>query len=265
MKRFISRITFFTLIPYASICLGLFFFQERLLFAPVPLAEDHAFKVKGVEEVFIDVLGARISALHFKNENPKGLIFFLHGNSGNLDNWLTSTSFYERSNFDLFMIDYRGYGKSTGRIESEEQLKNDVRIAWDSVAPEYEGKAKIIYGRSLGTALASDLSVEIQPDMTILVSPYYSMSEMAQLYYPWVPGLILRYSMNTSQDLPKINNPIYIFHGDKDQLIPIEHSIRLSKLSKQAHMIRVKGALHDDIHHFREYEENLIYILSRNF
>lgn len=265
MKRFISRITFFTLLLYTSICLGLFFFQERLLFVPTHLAEDHVFKVKGVEEVFIDVPGARLSALHFKNENPKGLVFFLHGNAGSLDNWLTSTTFYERTNFDLFMIDYRGYGKSTGRIESEEQLKNDVRIAWDSVVPQYEGKARIIYGRSLGTALASDLSVSIQPEMTILVSPYHSMSEMAQLYYPWVPGFILRYSLNTAQDIAKINNPIYIFHGDKDQLIPMDHSIRLSKLSKHAYMIKVKGAFHDDIHQFSEYEDTLINILSENF
>ena len=66
--------------------------------------------------------GATLHALHFMQEQPRGLVFFLHGNAGNLQTWTTGIDFYRRVNYDLFILDYRGYGKSTGHIESEQQL-----------------------------------------------------------------------------------------------------------------------------------------------
>jgi uncharacterized protein len=257
MKNFITRFILFAGVLYFGICLALYLFQEQLLFVPMKLSQDHVFSVPGVEEVFIDVPGARISALHYKNENPRGLIFFLHGNAGSLDNWLRSTAFYQKTNFDLFMIDYRGFGKSTGRIKSEEQLIRDVHASWKQVIGEYEDKLKIVYGRSLGTALAAELSLAVRPDMTILVSPYYSMHEMARLYYPWVPGFILRYPLDTAHYLEQIQNPVMIIHGDQDTIIPLEHSQRLTTVSENASLITIPGAMHDDIHNFKKYDATL--------
>ena len=109
--------------------------QESLLFYPAPLPPEHAFALPDVHEVSVDVGGARLSALHLRLPDPKGVVFFLHGNAGNLSTWFTGSAFYRRANYDLFMVDYRGYGKSTGRIDSEEQLRADVRKVWDAVAP----------------------------------------------------------------------------------------------------------------------------------
>jgi alpha-beta hydrolase superfamily lysophospholipase len=88
------------------------------------------------------------------------------------------SDFYRAANYDLFMLDYRGYGKSSGRIESEAQLRADVLAAWRTVEAQYAGKRKVIYGRSLGTALAAGLAAEVQPDLTILVSPYCDMAQL---------------------------------------------------------------------------------------
>lgn len=81
-----------------------------------------------------------LAALYFAQEKPRGLLFFLHGNACNLQTWTTGVEFYRRVNYDLFILDYRGYGKSSGRIESEAELHADVRAAWDAVAPGYHGK-----------------------------------------------------------------------------------------------------------------------------
>ena len=162
--------------------------QERLLFAPEPLPADHRFDSgPDVHERTIDVPGARLSALHLKRPAPRGVVFFLHGNAGNLLNWFVDLDFYRQSNFDLFMIDYRGYGKSTGRIENEAQLHADVRAAWDAVAPAYAGSKRVLLGRSLGSALAARLAVAVQPELTVLVSPYSSMGALAAEHHPWVP------------------------------------------------------------------------------
>ncbi len=174
---------------------AVYWHQEALLFQPAPLPKSHSFAIPDTREVSIEVEGATLSALHLRVPNPKGVVFFLHGNGGNLASWFTNPGFYRRVNYDLFMIDYRGYGKSTGRIESEGQLRADVRRAWDWVAPQYAGKANVIYGRSLGSALAGGLAAEIQPALTILVSPYCSMAELARLHYPLIPTALLRYPL----------------------------------------------------------------------
>jgi len=126
-----------------------------------------------IHEVAIDVPGAWLSALHLKLPNPKGVVFFLHGNAGSLENWFVNPEFYRHANYDLFMVDYRGYGKSTGRIESEAQLRADVCAVWATVVPQYTGRKVVVYGRSLGSGLAAGLAAEMgsanhPPDLTVL-------------------------------------------------------------------------------------------------
>jgi pimeloyl-ACP methyl ester carboxylesterase len=231
--------------------------QESLLFYPEPLPPGHAFALPDVREVSIDVDGATLSALHLRLPDPKGIVFFLHGNGGNLATWFTGSAFYRRANYDLFMLDYRGYGRSTGRIASEAQLRADVRKAWDSIAPLYRGKRQVIYGRSLGTALAAGLAGEVQPDLTILVSPYWSMNDLARTHFPWVPPALLRYPLATNLDIRGIRTPVMLIHGERDPLIPIGHSERLQAAMPQVEFLRVPGAAHDDVHRFDLYLDAL--------
>ena len=120
---------------YVLLLAALWWGQERLLFMPQPLPSDHRFELgSDVHERTIDVPGARLHALHLQLPAPRGVVFFLHGNAGNLQSWFVDLEFYRSANFDLFMLDYRGYGKSAGRIESEAQLHADVRAAWTNLA-----------------------------------------------------------------------------------------------------------------------------------
>ena len=228
--------------------------QERLLFHPEPLAADHVFALgEGVHETTVQVPGATLSALHLQLPAPKGVVFFLHGNGGNLQTWFINAEFYRRANFDLFMIDYRGYGKSSGQIDSEAQLRADVRAAWDSVAPRYQGLKRVVYGRSLGTALAARLAADVAPDLTVLVSPYCSMQALAGEHYPLLPAALLRYPLRTCDDAARVAGPMLLVHGDRDDVVAPHHSVELQAVAPQARLLRITQAGHSDVQEFEVY------------
>ena len=248
---------------YFGVLLLLYWQQERLLFLPTRLPPEHRFTVPGVVERAVPVDGASLSALHFKQPDAKGVVFFLHGNGGSLQDWVTNTDLYRRTGFDLFIIDYRGYGKSSGRIESEAQLHADVSAAWNFIAPEYAGRKVVLYGRSLGTGLATNLATEVKADLLVLVSPYSSLYAAARDHYPWVPGAVLRYPMRTDQWLPKVTMPVLILHGDRDTVIGIEHAERLAALKPGAEFVRLRGVAHNDVQTSGEYLEKLAERMGR--
>lgn len=257
MLRLAGKALLLVILIYTALLILVYFGQERLLFYPTILPADHRFQLDDTKEISITRPGAVLSALHFRNPNPQGLVFFLHGNAGNLESWFTSLDFYRNANYDLFMMDYRGYGKSTGSINSETQLHADVRAAWDAVVPAYQGKRQVIYGRSLGSGLAAKLAADVQPDLTILVSPYFSVEALGHEKYSWVPAFLSRYPLYTNQWLPQIRNKVLLVHGDRDTLIPFEHSERLKHLWPAAELLRIDGAGHSDVHHFPAYLDTL--------
>jgi fermentation-respiration switch protein FrsA (DUF1100 family) len=139
----------------------------------------------------------------------------------------------------------------------------DVRAAWAQVAPLYPtaaGKKRIIFGRSLGSALAATLSLEVKPDLTVLVSPYESLAALAAEHYPWVPRALLRYPLRTDEGVARLTSPLLLVHGDRDEVIGLAHSERLlarAAASKEARLLRVPGAGHNDLQMFREYLDGL--------
>ncbi len=257
MKRLL-RIVLALLATYLLVLGALYWRQEVLLFRPQPLPHDHVFqRAPDVHERWIEVEGGRLNALHLRLPNPDGVVYFLHGNAGSLESWFVNLDLYRRLNLDLFMIDYRGYGKSPGRIGSESELMADVRAAWQAVAPAYAGRKRIFLGRSLGTGPAAQLAAELQPELTVLVSPYFSMTRLAREHYPWVPGAVLRYPLRTDLALPRIAGPVLLVHGDQDRLIPAQHARDLAPRAPRGTLAIVPGAGHNDLQRFPAYTEAL--------
>lgn len=239
---------------YAALLALLWFGQERLIFLPTPLPANYSLaREPDLQERFVEVDGARLSVLELRLPEPKGVVFFLHGNAGNLGSWFVNADFYRRAGFDLVMLDYRGYGKSSGRIGSEAQLHADVRAVWHEVAPRYAGRRVVLYGRSLGTALAASLAAELQPDLTVLVSPYESMAALAREQYPWVPAALLRYPLRTDEHLARVRTPVLLLHGDRDELIPLAHSRALQAVAPHARLHVVPGGGHNDLQEIGSY------------
>ena len=260
---FLLRLASGALVCYALVLAFLWWRQESLLFYPVPLPADQPLaSAPDIRERTVDVPGARLSVLHLQRPGARGVVFFLHGNAGNLQKWFSNADFYRDAGYDLVMPDYRGFGKSTGRIASAQELREDVRAVWSEVAPQYRGRKVVLYGRSLGTGLAADLAQELSahgqpPDLTVLVSPYTSFRALAAEFYPWVPGALLRYPLETENHLPRIGGPVLLVHAENDRLIGGHHLRRLQQVLPGAHVLVVPGADHNDLHESPVYREEL--------
>jgi alpha-beta hydrolase superfamily lysophospholipase len=230
--------------------------QERLIFMPSKLPADHRFDFGAdVHEAWVDVPGARLHALHLRNREPRGFVFYLHGNAGNLDSWFADVDFYRRLDLDLYMLDYRGYGKSSGRVQSQQQLEDDVRAAWRTIAERYAGLKRVIVGNSLGSGLAAGLAAEVQPELTVLISPYESLAALAAEHYRWVPQALLRYRLRSDEALARVRTPILLVHGERDVLIAPVHSERLLRSAPHAERVVIAGAGHNDLPAFADYRE----------
>lgn len=256
MTKFIAAGIALLGIGYCFVIALMYWNQERLIFPASTLPANYQFSFDvPFEEVSIPVDGAVLNALHFKQENPRGVVFFLHGNGGHLVDWTENVEFYQKINYDLFIFDYRGYGKSTGNISSQAQLMDDVHRAWQWLQTQYtDDQPRVIYGRSLGTGLAVQLAKEVNSDLVVLVSPFTSMVAMVRAQYPFVPSFLLRYPLRTDKVIHQIKTKLVLIHGSDDGFIPIAHSEQLHPLlsSTQA-IIKVQGAGHNDIHQFQSY------------
>jgi uncharacterized protein len=252
-------------VGYVGLLAALYFGQERLLFPATPLPADYQFKFdQHFEEIRVPVAGGSLDALLFRQPAPRGLVFFLHGNRGDLNTWTTGLEFYRRINYDLFIVDYRGYGKSSGRIESEAQLRADVRAAWDTVAPRYRDKPIVIYGRSLGTGLAAELARDVHPSLLVLVSPFTNLAAAAQRRYPFAPAFLLKYPMRTDAIIGDITSPMLLVAGSEDRLTPVGDSLRLQSLAHApVDLLVVAGAGHVNIHRYPAYLDGLADRLTR--
>jgi fermentation-respiration switch protein FrsA (DUF1100 family) len=250
---------------YALLLGALYFNQESLIFPGTPLPADHRFAFdQPFEEIRVPVAGATLDGLLFRQPAPRGLVFFLHGNRGNLETWTTGLDFYRRVNYDLFIFDYRGYGRSTGRNEDERQLDADVRAAWDAVAPRYRDKPIVIYGRSLGSGLAVRLAREVTPRLLVLVSPFTSLVEAGRRRYPFVPGFLVKYPLRSDETIADVKSPVLLIHGTRDGLIPPSDSEALrTRVRSPVELVLIEDAGHSDIHRFPNYLDALAERLVR--
>jgi pimeloyl-ACP methyl ester carboxylesterase len=250
---------------YAALMLFVYLIQERLIFKPEKLKPDFVYKYDiPFKELFIDVAaGVRINGLHFYAKNPLGLILYFHGNTRSIKGWAKYARDFYRYQYDVVLVDYRGFGKSTGR-KSEKEMLNDVQIVYDTLAVQYHENHIIVYGRSLGSGFAAKLASDNSPRYLILDSPYYSFTKAVQRFIPVLPmRYVLRYRLQTDKWIRKVNCHTYIIHGSKDWLIPISQSQELQQLNpRKITLITIEGGDHNNLPSFPEYHNFLRDILA---
>ncbi|MCW3093087.1 MAG: alpha/beta hydrolase [Ferruginibacter sp.] len=250
---------------YGVLLLTAYLLQERFIFKPEKLHQNFQYKYDvPFRELFFDVEpGVRINGLHFFVEKPFGLILYFHGNSRSIKGWAKYAKDFSRYNYDVVLVDYRGFGKSTGK-RSEKDMLNDMQFVYNKLTETYQESHLIIYGRSLGSGFAAHLASGNQPRYLILDAPYYSFKKVVKRFLPILPmNLVLRFHMRTDKWLPLVNCHTYILHGTKDWLIPISNSEKLQALNpRKITLISIEGGGHNNLPSFPEYHNFIRDILK---
>lgn len=241
--------------------------QERFIFLDDDLPQDYQFSSSiAFDEMTLEGQdGGRLNALHFKADSTKGVILYFHGNRGNLTRWGDIVSPMTQYGYDVFVMDYRGFGKSTGR-RNQANLLADADLFYTWCKDRYEEKNIILFGRSLGTGLASYLASKNEPKQLILETPYYSLARAAQRFYPIYPSkLALRYNFESNKYLTSAKCPISIFHGTEDTVVPYEQGVELAEslATGRVNFITIEGGEHRNLSDFELYHYELEKLLNQ--
>lgn len=266
-KKIAKWLSIIAIVFYISICCLYYFYQDRLVFnTSVKLKKEHVFKFANpFEERYITMSdNKKLHGVLFKAKESKGLILWLPGGRGIIDSIGLDSHFYTDLKYDLFVINYRGFGKSEGKISSEKEFNQDMQSVYDNFKKEYSENKIIIFGYSLGTGPAAELASNNNPKMLILQAPYYSADGEAKRAFPYLPtSLMQKYHFPTFIGVEKTKSPIVIFHGDADERIPVEQSYELKKLLKPTdELIILKGQLHNKYEKNNEYLQELTRVLE---
>jgi uncharacterized protein len=239
--------------------------QDRFIFKPEKLSADFKYYYDvPFKELFFDIEeGVRINGLHFRVDAPLGLILYFHGNTRSIKGWAKYAKDFTRYDYDVVLVDYRGFGKSTGK-RSEHDMFKDMQFVYDYLAVQYTEHHLIVYGRSLGSGFAAKLASDNKPRYLILDAPYFSFTKVIERFLPILPmRFLLRYKLRTDKWIRHVNCHTYIIHGTKDWLIPISNSEKLQALNpKKITLLRIEGGGHNNLTSFNEYHNLLRDVLK---
>lgn len=265
------KVLFYIIIIVPAVLIGLgiavYIFQEHLIFYPEKLSDKYQFNFENdfEEQNYNTEDGEMINALFFKAKDAKGIIYYHHGNAGSLETWGLKAKDFTAKGYDVLMYDYRGFGKSSGKIKNEKMLYTDALMIYKKILYDYKERDIILYGTSLGTGIAAKLALDNHPNKLILETPYYNFYDVSKFHYPYLPNsILLHYQFKTDKFLPNIKIPIYLFHGTEDETVPYNSSVRLEKLSDNIKLFTIKDGSHNNLDTFKEYHQWLDEILNGN-
>lgn len=255
------------LVIYIAISIALYYLQDYMLFKPEKLPKDFQFDYENQEtkEYNLETRdGAVINGLRFfpKGES-KGVVLYLKGNSKSIKGWGKFAVDFTRHGYNVLMVDYRGFGKSTGR-RSQKAIKRDLQLVYNKLKEMTTEDRIILYGRSLGSGFAAKLASMNHPKMLILDAPYYSLTKVTARYAPFMPlSLLMKYPLPTYKWLKYVQCPIHIIHGTHDKLIPYKTSVKLSQVNPSLTKLHtVIGGGHKDLNNYESYHNMLDDIIN---
>ncbi|RPI34237.1 MAG: alpha/beta hydrolase [Nitrospiraceae bacterium] len=231
---------------YLLVSVSLYYRQDSMIFYP----EKEIWQTPkhiglDYEEISLTTNdGVVINAWYVPAKNEKGVVLFCHGNAGNISHRLDSIKVFHDLGQSVLIFDYRGYGKSGGKI-SEKGTYLDAEAAWDYlVQVKHRSPGEIvIFGRSLGAAVAAETALRKNPGGLILESTFMSISAIGRKYYPWLPvNFIARYRYATVDKIDLIKCPKLIIHSKTDEIIPFEHGLKLyEKAAPPKEFLEIRG------------------------
>jgi hypothetical protein len=241
------------LILLGAIALTLMIFEKSFLFHP---EREHAAPPTAVGLRHEDILfrtrdGVRLHGWFLPHDRPLATVLFLHGNAGNISHRLPKARLLHELGMHVFLVDYRGYGRSQGR-PSEAGTYRDAQAAWEAlIARRDVDRSRIVcFGESLGGAVAIDLATRAPCRALVIESSFTSLPDLVSDLFPALP---LRWLVSTRYDslrkLAAVRVPVLFMHGAQDDLVPLHHSHRLFAAAREPKdLFEVPAAGHNDVH-----------------
>lgn len=262
----IKKGVFIILGVYVLLLIGIYFFQEKIIFRSKTLPKNYSYTFdKKFEEINLSTSDKSIiNALHFKVDNPKGVILYFHGNKGSLERWGKKITPLLDYGYDLFVIDYRGYGKSTGR-RVEEKMYKDAQLSYDYLLKTYKEHEIVVYGRSLGGTFATYVASKNNPKHLLLEASFSSVTDVAHSTIPIFPfEKLFRFKFKSYKIIENVKIPTTIFHGNNDALVSLKIAKKLYNYSNKTNteFIEIDKGTHHNLGEFNIYKEKLKIILK---
>lgn len=246
MLRFLLLLIF----VYVGLTAVLFVFQPRLVFLPHiggrELAATPAEIGLDYREVWLDTEdGERLHAWWVPHPDPLAVLHFSHGNAGNISHRLDSLRIFHSLGLSVLMYDYRGYGQSSGR-PTEPGLYLDAEAAWNWLLDDagVEPERIVLFGRSLGGAVAAELAARKTPGALILESTFTSVPDIAAEIYWWLPvRLLARLQFDAREAVARSDQPTLIVHSPDDEIVPFSHGQALLDSAPQPRaLLELRGS-----------------------
>jgi fermentation-respiration switch protein FrsA (DUF1100 family) len=254
-----------TLSVYFIASMGFFLYQDKFIFQHEVLPPDHKFSFKEAHQEYsiLTTDGETLNALVFKTrQTSRGLILYLHGNADNLQRWGEYAVDFTSLGYDVLMFDYRGYGKSTG-TPTESNLYQDAHVVLIWAQENVPFQHLVVYGRSLGSAIATHLAKEVKPELLILETPFDELSgAMSSAVKPLLYFFPLRYRFPNSEFLSGVSCKKVIIHGTNDWVVPLSSALKLKPLLKgDDEFVIIDGGGHRNLRDFPAYHKKLKEVL----
>ena len=240
-------------VGYVVLVLFMFLFQSRLLFLPNLPSRDIIATPQSVGLAYEPVTittedGVTLDAWFLPAHQARGGLLFFHGNAGNISHRLDSLEIFNQLRLATLIFDYRGYGKSDGS-PSEEGTYRDAEAAWRYLTEERRTPAQdvVLFGRSLGAAIAVHLATRHTPGALIIESGFTSIPDLAAAVYPFLPvRRLARFRYSTEVYLRSVSCPVLIVHSRDDEIIPFTHGQRLFAVANEPkQLLEIRGGHND--------------------
>jgi alpha-beta hydrolase superfamily lysophospholipase len=252
-KKILKAVIFIYLVILVLLQMGFYFFQDKLLFHPLPLAADHGFNFSvPFRETNIKMdAQTNYNIIQFYPADdtiPKGVVLYFHGNEKNIERYAQYAKRFTDNNYEIWMVDYPGFGKSTGKFNEDELYAFSLQF-YKLARVHFSQQQIIIYGKSLGTGIATYLADKRDCKHLILETPYYNFRSVINDYtYIFPVGYSVRYKFPINEHITNVTAPITIFHGTDDEVIALRNAEKLKKFLKPGdEFIIIKGGKHNEL------------------
>ena len=265
MKKTILSFLTLAVALYVAVSVYFYFIQNAIIFNPTQLEEGHKFGYSfPFEQRWFDVSdGARIHAILAQADSAKGLVIFYHGNGGSADTQPLKFTLFLNAGYDVLYPDYREYGLSSGTLWDEDDLVGDMKQVYTAMTAEYNEDKIVIVGYSLGSGVAAQVAAVNNPRNLVLWTPYYSMVDMKNAEYWFLPTFLVRYPLRTDLALPLIDEPITIFYAENDKRLPVDRAIKLNEfLDENDEYIILSGQGHNNVFENPQLQQKMKEILN---